>query len=122
MPINLKLLPNFFGKTIGEVMNYCNSNGLKCNSDFKLNTDVVITQSVHANTDVSTIGNKEIVFEVESLKNNYNEEEIKDNKDTVVDNGDKDENKDSEIEEPQIPPLDGPKEEGEGDLIEDKNE
>lgn len=121
---NLKLLPNFVGKTIGEVINYCNINGLKCESNFKLNTDVVIMQSIHANTDISTIGGKIIVFDVEGVKNNYNDE-IEDKDDTVVDNENvdvKDNGEELEKDEEVIPPLNDKKEEGYGDLIEDESE
>lgn len=121
---NLKLLPNFVGKTIGEVINYCNINGLKCESNFKLNTDVVIMQSIHANTDISTIGGKIIVFDVEGVKNNYNDE-IDDKDDTVVDDENvdvKDNGEELEKDEEVIPPLNDKKEEGYGDLIEDESE
>jgi len=74
---SLELLPNFVGKTLGDAISYCNSKGLKCESTDKMDS-IIVTQSISGNSDISTIRNKVIMFEVE--------ETIKEeDKDIVVD-------------------------------------
>lgn len=69
---SLELLPNFVGKRLGDAINYCNSKGLKCESSDALEK-IIVTQSIAGNSDISTIRNKVITFEVEkSIKDDDN--------------------------------------------------
>lgn len=65
---NLKTLPNFVGKTLKEANDYCKKNNLKCEISQSDLTKIVISQSIGANTDISTIRNKAITFEVDNDK------------------------------------------------------
>lgn len=62
---NLELLQNFVGKTLEEAISYCNKNGLKYESNTNELSAIITVQSIGANTDISTIKNKTINFEIE---------------------------------------------------------
>lgn len=80
---NLELLPNFVGISLKEAINYCNSKGLKCESDNNLD-GLIITQSVSSNSDISTIKNKVIIFEVEEKVTDDQNIVVADKKDEEV--------------------------------------
>ena len=69
---SLRLFPNFIGKSINEALSYCNQNNLKCEKSGASNSKIIISQSITANTDISTIRSKTIIFETENIISNNN--------------------------------------------------
>lgn len=116
---NLKTLPNFVGKTLNEAQNYCNNNGLKCEFNQNDLTEIIISQSIHANTDISTIKNKTITFETDEEKLETKPEiEIPEDKEEITD---KPENS-TDKEQPTDKPENNNKEENKEPTEEPKDE
>lgn len=63
---SLKTLPSFVGKTLSEAINYCNRNGIKYETTSTDLTSIITSQSISANTDISIIKSKTIIFEVKN--------------------------------------------------------
>lgn len=105
---NLKLLDNMVGKTLGDALNYCNKNGITCTSSSNDNSGIVISQSISAKTDLSTMRSKTVVLEVENTyidntnnKDDNDKENILDNDidvDNSTDNKEEDNNKVPDID------------------------
>lgn len=84
----LKLLPSFVGKSINEALSYCEQNNLKCEKNLTANGEIILTQSIEANSDLSTIRNKTIIFETE----NYVIDENQNEKDEIITDNNNNEN------------------------------
>ena len=84
----LKLLPSFVGKSINEALSYCEQNNLKCEKNLTASGEIILTQSIEANSDLSTIRNKTIIFETE----NYVIDENQNEKDEIITDNNNNEN------------------------------
>lgn len=121
---NLKLLDNMVGKTLGEALSYCNKNGITCTSSSNNNSSIVVSQSIPAKTDMSTMRSKTVVLEVENTyiddtnnKDDNDKEIIPDNKlDNSTDNKEEDNNKVPNTDKDENNPDDGANDSNEGDL------
>jgi len=106
---NLSLLPNFFGKTVDETLNYCDNNGLQCEIETGVTSGIIETQSIGANTDISTIWGKVIIFgvknenkidNVDDIEKSTNEDSIK--QDIINQDIEKSEIENDDVETPSI--------------------
>ena len=82
----LQLLPSFVGKSINEALNYCTQHKLKCEKSITTNGEVILTQSIPANSDLTTIKNKTIIFETENYVKDESNLEKDDSLDDVQNN------------------------------------
>lgn len=108
---NLKTLPNFVGKTLREANGYCNSHNLKCEINQDNLNATITSQSIGANSDISTIRNKTIIFEVEVIEKQKkptidkeidDETKVEKEEDKITENNPIDKNDKEEIPEDNI--------------------
>lgn len=103
----LQLLPSFVGKSITEALNYCTQHKLKCEKSITTNGEVILTQSIPANSDLTTIKNKTIIFETENYVKDESNLEKDDSLDDVQNNEspNKEDDNQNETTEDDTPPT-----------------
>lgn len=124
----VELLPNFVGKTLREATNYCSNKNLKCESSSNDLNNIIVSQSISENSDISTIRGKTITFGIKEDKNPITTKPSLDDKeqDDSASKNDDDINEntsgDSSLEDKDNGNNEIPKEEDNKDTPKDDNE